>query len=288
MKSSPLAIQNQLQKSLASVYLVTGDEPLQHMETCDLIRHAAKQRGYTDREIFHIDKNFDWSELFMSTSTMSLFSHLRFIELRIGNGKLGEKGNKALFALLSELPQDTIILITSSKLDAAVQRTKWFKCLDKSGVSIQIWPIEARQLAAWIQQRMQKIGLLASRDAIQILAERGEGNLLAIAQEIEKLRLLGVAGDISVDDVLSSVSDSARFDIYTFVDTCLGGDIRRVVRMLEGLQSEGVEAILVLWVMSREIRNMALMAKQTSNGLPLDQILSKNRVWPKRKALVGA
>jgi DNA polymerase-3 subunit delta len=288
MKSSPQTLKNQMAKQLASVYLVSGDEPLQLMETCDDIRHAAREKGFIDREIFHIDKKFDWSDLFASTCTMSLFSHLRFIELRIGNGKLGDKGSKALMELLGDLPQDTILLVISTKLDAATQRTKWHKCLESVGVTVQIWPVEANRLAPWIQQRMQSKGLQPTREAIQILVERGEGNLLAIAQEIEKLLLLDQQEKITAEDVVQSVSDSARYDIYGFVDTCLQGDVRRVVRMLEGLRGEGIEAILVLWVLSREIRSLAQMSRQLTKTASIDQVINKNRVWPKRKALVTA
>jgi len=287
MKSSPQTIKNQMAKQMSSVYLVSGDEPLQLMETCDDIRVVARNKGFAEREIFHIDKKFDWSDLFASTCTMSLFSHLRMIELRIGNGKLGDKGGKALVELLSNLPQDTIILIISEKLDAATQRTKWFKCVESVGVNVQIWPIEPNRLPAWIQLRMQIKGLKPTREAIQILAERGEGNLLSIAQDIEKLILMGCQTQVTAEDVLQSVSENARFDIYGFVDTCLQGDVKRVVRMLEGLKGEGVEPILVLWALSREIRSLLQMAKQLTSSSSIDHVISSNRVWAKRKMLVS-
>lgn len=286
MKSSPQTIQNQLAKQIAPVYLVSGDEPLQHMETCDAIRQAARERGFNEREIFHVDKQFDWSVVFASTRTMSLFSQLRLIELRLGSGKLGDKGGKAFVELLNDLPQDTVILVICAKLDAATQRTKWYKSLEAVGVTVQIWPVETNRLPAWIQERMQKKGLRPSREAVQVLAERGEGNLLAIAQEIEKLCLLATDTEISAEDVIKSVADSARFDIYGFVDDCLRGDARRIVRILNGLQTEGVEAILVLWVLTREIRNLAIMSRALQNGASVDQIIAKFKVWPKRKALI--
>ena len=46
----------------------------------------------------------------------------------------------------------------------------------------------AGSLLGWIAGRMRELGLEPTRDAVRLLADRVEGNLLAAAQELEKLR----------------------------------------------------------------------------------------------------
>lgn len=280
-------IRSKLAAGLVGVYLVHGDEPLQLMETCDVIRLTAREQGYAEREVYDIDKGFDWAVLFASTHTMSLFSQKRVIELRIGTGKLGDLGSKSLVELINDPPVDTVFLMVAGKLDKPTQRTKWYTAIDKAGVIVQVWPIEAGYLSAWIKARMEARALKPSREAIQMMAECGEGNLLAIAQEIEKLSLLKPAATIVGDDVRELVSDNARFDIYGLVDACLMANSRRVVRMLDGLKAEGVETTILLWALTREIRSMVVMARQLERGGAVEQVMSTARVWPKRKSMVG-
>jgi DNA polymerase-3 subunit delta len=134
---------------------------------------------------------------------------------------------------------------------------------------------------------MRARGMRASREALQLIAGRVEGNLLAAAQEIEKLFLLHGAGELDVKTVADLVADSARYDVFGLVDAALAGDAVRAQRMLSGLRGEGVDPVLVLWALSREIRSLAAMARQLSGG-GLAQVLASHRVWDTRKAAVSA
>ncbi len=112
---------------------------------------------------------------------------------------------------------------------------------------IQIWPIEGSRLLPWIEQRMRQAGLTPGPEVAAMLSERIEGNLLAAAQEIDKLKLLHGSGVITLENLQESVADSARYDVYGLVDAALEGKVGRVVRMLNGLKAEGTAAPVVLW-----------------------------------------
>lgn len=281
-------LEKHLGQGLKPVYLVSGDEPLQLGEACDAIRARARHQGFTEREIMHVDKNFDWNQLLSASQSLSLFSDQRLIELRLPSGKPGDKGGKALRDYADNLPPDTVLLIISGKIEKQSQGSKWYTALESAGVTLQVWPVEQNQLSGWVMNRMRRKGLQPSQDAIVMLVERVEGNLLAAAQEIEKLCLLHGEGAVSVDDVEESVTDSSRFDIYGLVDVTLKGDKARIGHMLDRLRGEGTEPTLLLWALTREIRTLELMAQQVAKGLRLDQVLGAARVWPRRKPLVTA
>jgi len=61
-------LNSQLQKSLAPCYLVTGDEHLLVSEALDAIRDAARQQGFTSRDLHVTSASFDWVRLSNSTS----------------------------------------------------------------------------------------------------------------------------------------------------------------------------------------------------------------------------
>jgi DNA polymerase-3 subunit delta len=286
MKLKPEQLAGHLKKGLAPVYLVGGDEPLQVEESCDAIRKQAREAGYTEREVMSVEKGFDWNQLTQSAGSMSLFGDKKILELRMPAGKPGKEGAKAFAEYLDHLPEDTLLMVICGKLDSATVKTKWVQSLEKAGVMIQVWPVDANRLPDWIAQRMRSRGLQASGEAISLLSERVEGNLLAAAQEIEKLLLLHGSGRVDVDAVAASVADSARFSLFDLVDHALAGRQERVVRMLNGLRGEGVEPILILWALTREIRSLALMSTSLSQGMAVEAVLARHRVWEKKKPLM--
>ncbi len=285
---APERLSSHLARGVASLYLIAGDEPLQQMEAADAVRRAVREQGYTGREVLHVDKGFDWSGLGAAAGVRSLFAERRLIELRLPGGRPGEAGGKALRSWAENPPEDCVLLIISGKLDPAARRSRWFQALDRAGVVVQAWPLKPVELPAWIERRMQGRGLQASPEAVALLAERVEGNLLAAAQEIEKLHLLYGARRLGVEAIVAAVGDSARFTVYELVDSALAGDGVRCVRILRGLQGEGVEPVLVLWALSREIRQLEGMALELARGDAMEQILQRYRVWEQRKAVVRA
>lgn len=277
-----------LQKGLQPIYLLSGDEPLQLMEASDALRRHARESGYSEREVMHVESGFDWNSLLAASSSMSLFAEQRLIELRLPTGKPGREGGAVLADYAANPPPDTLLLIISGKIERQSQNSKWYKVLDSAGAIMTLWPIEPQALPGWVSQRMRSRGMQPTPEAAQLLAERVEGNMLAAAQEVEKLLLLYGESEISADQVEEGVADSARYDVFELVDTILLGDVPRTTRVMQGLRGEGVEPILVLWALLREIRAMVQMAAEMARGLGAEQAMAGQRVWEKRKPPVRA
>ena len=286
MKIPFAQLQNQLNNNLAPVYVVSGDEPFQVDEACKMIRGVAEQQGYSERQVLYVERGFDWSMLTAESNNLSLFAQKRLIELQIPNAKPGVDGAKALQAYVQALPQDTCLLIRSGKLDASQTKSKWLKSLEQAGVFLQVWPVEAARLGQWIQQRLALRNLRVDPQALKILADRVEGNLLAADQELEKLLLLYGEGELNTEQIQSAVSDSARYDIFSFADVAMAGEPKRVTKLLFGLKAEGVEPVLMLWVLHREIRVLSLIHGDIDAGQKIEAVMAKHRIWDKRKPLI--
>lgn len=280
-------IERHLQGSLAPVYFIHGDETLLVNECADAVRAAARAQGYSERQVFSVEAGFDWNTLRAASDSLSLFAERRILELRLPGGKPGKDGTRILREYAERPAPDTLLLIVAGKLEAAARRSKWALALGQAGVSLAVWPVAAAQLPGWIDRRLRALGMRADREVLQLIAERVEGNLLAAAQEIEKLFLLHGAGELDIDAVVGLVADSARYDVFTLVDTALSGDAGHAQRILSGLRAEGVDPVLVLWALTREIRALTGMARQL-RGSGLAQVLAAHRVWDKRKAPISA
>jgi len=284
MKLNPPQLDQHLAKTLAPIYLVSSDETLLVQETIDRIRAAARKAGYSERISVTPDPGADWGKLLYTEShNLSLFSTKRIVELQLAGVKGSATSSKMLQEIATNPPADTLILISMGKLDSKTEQTVWYKTVDKIGVAIPIWPITLEQLPAWIMQRAKGMQLNIALDAAKLLAELVEGNLLAAAQELDKLALLQNEGVITSALIEKAVSDNAHFDIFGLVDCALSGNSKRSLRILQNLQAEDAEPILILWALTREIRTLAAIARQTQQGTTLASLFAKYRIWEKRQ-----
>lgn len=256
VKLNPDNLTTHLEQKLLPVYLVSGDEPLLTGEAADAVRARARAAGFTERESHFLERGSDWDDVRASAGNMSLFGSRRLVEIRLPSGKPGVSGNKALVALLERNDPDTLFLILTPRLDRDAQNSDWVRAVEAHGAWVQVWPVDVDRLPAWLRARCRRLKLDATDDALELLAERTEGNLLAAHQELEKLTLLAHDGRVTVDTILASVTDSARFDVFQLGEAVLAGDAERALRMIAGLRGEGTEPTLVLWALTKAIRDL--------------------------------
>ncbi|MEN9658060.1 MAG: hypothetical protein RL571_1525 [Pseudomonadota bacterium] len=282
----PDDLPRQLSKGLSALYTLHGDESLLLLEAVQQIRDAAKKTGYIEREVLTVETGFAWSSLEMQGNSFSLFSDKKIIELRILTGKPGTDGGKAIEAYCSNLPPDTITIVTCPKLDKTGQNSKWFQALSAKGEVLEAKNIEHRQLPEWIARRLARQQQKLAPEALQFLADRVEGNLLAAFQEIQKLALLHPAGEISLEDLQTSVANVARYDVFQLGAALLTGDATRFARMLAGLRAEGEAPHLVLWSLAEEIRTLYRLGLGKQRGTPSAQLFKELRIWGEKQKLV--
>ena len=273
--------------ALAPVYLVHGSEPLQIEESLDAIRAAARARGHDERIVLHAEAGFDWSELRQYRDSLSLFAEKRLVDLRIGRARLERGADQTLLHYAGRPNPDCVLLVSAGGLDWREQRARWYQALEKVGAVVQTWPVPPRQLPRWVAMRARRLGLVLDEDAAAALAERVEGNLLAAAQEVDKLRLLHGPGRIDLDDALSSSADSSRFGVFDAADAAMAGDAARALRVLGRLREEGTQITHVSFALAREIRALASMADAVARGEDEARVLGRHRVRERRRPLVA-
>ncbi|QXP83593.1 DNA polymerase III subunit delta [Methylococcus sp. ANG] len=282
MRLKPDQLAGALDRGLAPVYVLSGDEPLQLGEAADAIRAAARERGYSLRELFHVEPGFSWGTFLEAGDSVPLFGDLRILDLRL-NSKPDKEGAAALLRYLDKPPSDAILVLTLPRLTREELNAGWARAADSAGVVVQVWPLEGRELIGWLDRRMNRLGLLADQSGLRLLAARVEGNLLAAAQEIEKLRILYGAGRIEDEQIVSAVCDCARYDVFDVAAAMLEGHTVRTLRVLRGLEGEGVAPLVVLWALTRELRSLAAVQRETARGQPMDSVLARLRIFDKRK-----
>lgn len=287
MKLNPQQLDSHLSSGIAPVYLISGDEPLLVDEALDVLRAAAVAQGYTERESYMAERGFDWERLDVGLQNLSLFATRRLVEVRLPTGKPGDKGGKFLTSLVASPVEDTVFVVTTPGLDNKARKTKWASSLVKQGIWLDLPAPDFASLPRWIAGRLQRAGLTGEPAAIELLAAQVEGNLLAAKQEIDQLVLLAEGGRVTVDTVRESVANGARYDVYQLTDAALVGDVGRAIRILGGLEREGIAAPLVMWSLAREIGTVADVVYRIDGGASPAKAMADAHVWGVRQPLIG-
>lgn len=278
-----------LKAGLAPVFLICGDEPWQFGEAASLVRQAARAAGFLEREVLEVEGQFDWGQLSLAAQSLSLFSPRKLIELRLSSGKIGREGGEAVRHYCAHPRAENRLLILAPALEYQELQTKWVQVVEQAGVLLQVRPIEGARLVEWMGERLRERGLQPGPGVAAMLAERMEGNLLAAAQEVDKLLLIHGPGPIDLEQLSLAIANSARFGLFDIAEAALAGDRARMHRIIEGLAAEGTAEPLILWALARELRLLARAAFSARAGAQaLAAFLNAERVWQNRQAAFRA
>ena len=285
MNVRPDQLASVVAKASYPVYMVSGDEPLQQMESLDLIRSYLRDNDFSEREILDVDAQFDWQRLIDEAANMSLFATRRIVELRLPSAKPGRQGSQVLKDYLSRPPEDTVLIINAGKIDGNSKKSAWYKAVEQNGMIVQCWPVAADKLSSWLQLRFRARDMDADNEVLAYISQHVEGNLLAADQEIEKLYMLLGPGKISYADVAEAVTSQSRYSVFELVDMLLVGNTKRVIKIISGLKAEGVVPVVVNWALAKDIRLLAQASQEPSSA---DFMLKRSGVWQSRIAMFKA
>ncbi len=272
-----------LANSLAPVYLVAGAEPLLVQESRDRIIKAALAQGFAERTVFDVTNKFDWDLLTEDAAELSLFSSRKVMDVRLPTGRPGRDGSRVLVEMVEAADPDILLLVSCGQWSKALQKSKWATQLARAGVLVEIWPVRPHQLPQWIRGRMMTAGLDPEPDAVAMLADLVEGNLLAAQQEIDKLLLLDQGPRVSADDIARAVANSARFDAFRLVECVLQGQLGECLRVASGLQRTGVAIQLVSAALYRELTLTETVRLAVQSGGNESSVFGKLRIWQARQ-----
>ena len=256
MKLSRAHFIKELESELGTIYSFFADESIQISELTDEVIKKAKSAGFEDKQTYIVTKDTDWSFLNSENENFDLFGSKKIIEIKlIGTGP-GNKGSKAIKDYCLDIDKDKLLIISAERLEKKQQTSAWAKVLEKSGIFVVEPPVNKDSMPGWIKARASGLKLNLDSQAIQLLSEKTEGNLLAVSHELTKLSLLFPDQEITLENMEKSISNSSKFGIFDLSNSFLEGNRKRTIRIIETLRAEGTQPPLILWALSKEINNL--------------------------------
>ncbi|MDZ4141011.1 MAG: DNA polymerase III subunit delta [Methylotenera sp.] len=286
MQLAQAQLEKHLTQGLQSLYVLVGDEPLAQRESLDAIRTAARVQGFDERTSLMVERYFNWQQIQTYGQSVSLFANRRLLEINIPSGKPGVDGGKALQALSSKPIPDATVIIILPKLEREARNSAWFTALEKQAMTIAIDEVDAAHLPKWIANRLAQQGQHTSAQTLEFLAHQVEGNLLAANQEVQKLGLLHPQGELTDATVREAVLNVSRYDAFQLGEAVLAGDTARTVRILQGLQDEGENAVAVMSPLMWVLRPLVRVKQAEMRGENVVNAMTNARIYGDKQNLM--
>lgn len=281
-----LAQLNAQLKPIKRGFWVASDEIFLQQLAADTIRAHAKAQGFNTRQIFYIDANFNWDNVYQQFHNRSLFDDCLLLELHFTHDKFNDADKAALQKLAKEQTESICLFIVSAKIESATQKTKWFNAIIEHLCFLPIWPIAPAQYSTWLKERAGVHQVKLDMSALSQLASLTQGNAWAGDQILQQLALLALNETIQPDLIKELAGNTAQTDLFTFVDVFLTHEPQQILMHLQRLQQQHIEPILIIWAIARELRVLNALLLQIQQGASIHAALQTQHVWPSRQGLL--
>ncbi len=272
-----------LSSPLCAVYAVYGNDPLLTIESSNLVRQKARENGFLERKVLNVETGFQWQNLWEAADNTSLFSPQILIDLRVPNGKWGKDGAVALKNYFKKPRNNVLLLIDLGVLDWKDEKTEWFSELSQKAALVEARAPTFSQLPAWLSFRLKHQGQSAEISALEFIAQRVEGNLLAAHQELQKLGLLYPARPLTLKEVEDAVLNVARYGLNHLREALLLGNLAKYAKVAESLLEEGEAPVLILWALTEEVRALLSLHHALQSRVPIQSAMKSAAIWGERQ-----
>tara|TARA_B100000214_G_scaffold87008_1_gene59754 strand:- start:3568 stop:4539 length:972 start_codon:yes stop_codon:yes gene_type:complete len=253
------------ENEIQSIYTFFADESIQITELSDHVIKTAKKNGFEEKQTFIISKDTDWSFLETRNENFDLFGSKKIIEIKLIGIGPGNKGSKAIKEYCANPDENKLLIISAERLEKKAQTSVWAKSLEDIGTTVIESPIHISSMPKWISKKASDLEIEIDQNAINLLSEKTEGNLLATTQELMKLSLLFPSQIIDFPMMEKSISNSSSYGIFDLSNAFVVGDKKKTIKIIELLKSEGTQPPLILWALSKEIYNLYKVVEEGSS-----------------------
>jgi DNA polymerase-3 subunit delta len=241
-------------KELASVVFLWGEESLLVDETIRQIEAVALDPEVREfnREVFYGDE-VEAQTIVTSAQTLPWLGSQRLVLVR-GAEALSRSADPPLVAYCKQPSPSTCLIFTAQRAEAS--RTL-FALLLKLPWAVRFRRLLARELSAWIEQRIAARGCRITSDAVATLVEAVGNDLRLLASEIDKLVcFVGSEQTIEVGSLMALTGDVRETSAFELARLLGAGDLAEALRAWGKFASSGEYPGLALGAIIHHVRQL--------------------------------
>lgn len=270
----------QIQKKIAPLYVLTGQEHYLLEDGLNTIKSVIKKSFDCDEKIITINAAEDWNILLEEANSYSLFSDIVLLNIVYDKKTIDAAGKKILTKYLSAINSRCYIIIRAPNLPA--KQLQWLYNQEQVVVVIA-YPLNAEAMKQWIVNQFKKYAFSFEPQIPDLIYQYTQGNMLACAQVIEKIALSNMANSkINSQQALEHLSDQCAHSLYELSDACLLGQADKAIHILRQAADNKTEATLVLWMLTQEVRILLQLSFRQQQNIDFKTACSQLKIWPQR------
>lgn len=251
----PEGLKAQLEKGVMPFYLLVGQDLLLIDEAKETLVHHARTLDFDEKNEYAINNETKWESLFEQVQAGGLFFQRQIVLLTFPE-TLSAAQQKSLAELFSLGNPDLLYILHLPKLSKTMEKQAWFHQIQSHSAIVSCQTPDISKMPTWLTYRAKTMGLQLDKEAVQLLCYSYEGNLLALKQALQLLKLHYGDKSISVQQAKTVVEQAAQFTPFQWVDALLLGKISRAVRILRQLENEEIQAVLLLRILQKELMTL--------------------------------
>ncbi|HHF7366545.1 TPA: DNA polymerase III subunit delta [Legionella bozemanae] len=270
----------QVQKKIAPLYIIIGQDNYLLEESLATIKSAIQKNYNYDEQIISIQSAEDWNTVKEEANSYSLFSDTVLLNIFYDKKSIDATGKKILTEYLNLINSRCFIVIRAPNVPA--KQLQWISSHEHATLILS-YPLNSEALKSWIGAQLKKNFMSYDLQVPDLIHQYTQGNMLACAQVIEKVALSYTPNSkIETQHVLEHLSDQCDHDLFELVDACLLGQGDKAIQVLRHAANNKTEATLVLWMLSQEIRLIIQLSYLMEKKIDIQNACSQLKIWPQR------
>ncbi len=258
-------------ENIAPLYLLFGNEPalLRHyrQKLLEMFEHAGDQIEFMD------GKALDLSALFDAALLLSMFGGRRIIAIdNFEPEQLPDADCKALCAFLGEIPEGTVLILTTAAESVDEKKGKCAKKLlataEKAGVAARLNRRGDADLRRFAIARCKAQGAVLSNEAAAFFLAHCGDDMGTLSNECDKLSAYAAETKTAIDSnmIRRICSGTLSADPFALARLMLRGDLQAVLSQVDALLRLRQPVILILANLSGAFCDLARACAARANG----------------------
>jgi len=260
-------------KEIAPVVLLWGDESLLIDEAILQIEAVVVDPAARDfnRDLFYGDEA-EAQAIVTAAQTLPWLASQRLVVVRRAD-MLPRAADSPLINYCKRPSPRTCLIFTAARIEAG---RPLFAALLKLPWAVRFRRLLARELAAWVEQRVVAHGCRIAPEAVAALIEATGNDLRCLANEITKLvSFVGAGQAIDVESLAAVTGDVRETSAFELARLLTSGDLAGSLRAWEKFSASGEYPGLALGAIMHQVRQLWRLKVAQRTGATPERIASE-------------
>ncbi|MDP3269980.1 MAG: DNA polymerase III subunit delta [Legionella sp.] len=280
------ALAQYLQRKIAPVFILIGQDNYLLEDSLNSIKSRIKNTANYEEKIITIQSPDDWNTVAEEANSYSLFSDTVLLNIFLDKKSIDAAGKKILTQYLNSINDKCFIILRAPNVPA--RQLTWLASHDQA-LLIVTYPLNSEAMKNWIASKLTQNSLKFEQNVPGLIHHYTQGNMLACAQVIEKISLTHEPNTlINRQQALEHLSNQCDHSLFELADACLLGQADKAIQIVRHAANNKTEAILVLWMLTQEIRNLLQLFHKIQHQNDIKNACNQLKIWPQRISLYQA